>query len=48
MQMNNGWVTLENAPDGSFKKKIHGSVSLLLNNFKVLIFIIFGKFCSWD
>lgn len=33
-KMNNGWVTLENAPDGSFKKKIHGLGLWLLSRVK--------------
>jgi hypothetical protein len=41
MQMNNGWVGLEKAPDGSFKKKIHGSVVLfLLHYYCQVLFLI--------
>jgi hypothetical protein len=41
MQMNNGWVGLEKAPDGSFKKKIHGSVVFfLLHYYCQVLFLI--------
>ncbi|XP_058745475.1 uncharacterized protein LOC131618228 [Vicia villosa] len=33
-KMNNGWVTLERAPDGSLKKKIHGLGLWLLSRVK--------------
>ncbi|PNX86615.1 hypothetical protein L195_g042694, partial [Trifolium pratense] len=33
-KMNNGWVGLEKAPDGSFKKKIHGLGLWLLSRVK--------------
>ncbi|XP_050873728.1 uncharacterized protein LOC127076188 isoform X2 [Lathyrus oleraceus] len=33
-KMNNGWVTLEKAPDGSLKKKIHGLGLWLLSRVK--------------
>lgn len=37
IQMNKGWVALEMAPDGSFKKKFHVWVLLILHSLSVLL-----------